>query len=95
MITVKKPLFSLGRIVATPGRIEALEKAGENAWTYLMRHCQGDYGDVDQEDWQANDEAVKDGGRILSAYTLKSGERIWIITEADRSSSCVMRPDDY
>lgn len=95
MIAVKSPLFSLGKVVATPGAIEALAEAKTSAWELLIRHVAGDFGEVDQEDWQANLDAIKDGSRILSAYTLKTGERLWAITEADRSSTCVLRPDEY
>jgi hypothetical protein len=95
MIQISKPLFPLGRVVATPGAIEALEKAKTSAWDLLRRHVVGDFGEVDQEDWQANLDAIKDDARILSAYTLATGERIWVITEADRSSSCVLTPEEY
>lgn len=54
-----------------------------------------DWGEVDQEDWKLNDEAVQENTRILSAYSLKSGVRIWIITEADRSSTCILLPSEY
>jgi hypothetical protein len=95
MIAVKRPLFRLGRVVATPGAIEALEKAKTTAWELISRHVVGDFGEVDAEDWQANLNAIKDESRILSAYTLTTGERLWVITEADRSSTCVLRPDEY
>ena len=96
MISInKKPLFPLGRIVATPGAIEALEKAHTSPWELLSRHVACDFGDVDADDWQANLDAIKDQTRILSAYTLKTGERLWAITEADRSSTCLLRPDEY
>lgn len=94
MIQISKPLFPLGRVVATPGAIEALEKAKTSAWDLLRRHVAGDFGEVDQDDWQANLEAIKDDARILSAYTVAE-ERLWVITEADRSSSCVLKPDEY
>jgi hypothetical protein len=74
--------FSLGRIVATPGALEALRDAGQEAGEFLARHVTGDWGDLDQEDCQANDAALIDGSRLLSAYVTKKGEKIWIITEA-------------
>jgi hypothetical protein len=74
--------FSLGRIVATPGALEALAAAGQSAGEFLARHVVGDWGDLDDEDRKANDAALVDGSRILSAYQTKKGERIWIITEA-------------
>jgi hypothetical protein len=95
MISVNNPLFKLGQIVATPAALEELGKAGQAPWEFLARHAQGDWGDMDAEDRRLNDEAVKAGERILSAYTLKTGVRVWIITEADRSSTCILLPDEY
>jgi hypothetical protein len=95
MIPVNKPLFHLGQTVATPAAVEALDKAGQTPWEFVARHVQGDWGEVDAEDRCLNDEAVKDGTRILSAYTLKTGVRLWIITEADRSSTCLLLPEEY
>lgn len=85
----------LGQIVTTPGALEALEKAGRTLAEFLARHRTGDWGDVDAEDWRVNNEALSGGGRLLSAYTIGEGVRIWIITEADRSSTCVLLPDEY
>ena len=90
-----EPLFELGQTVATPGALRALAKANLGAWTYLQRHLVGDWGDLDREDAAANDEAVRQGLRILSAYTLPTQQRIWIITEADRSVTTFLLPEDY
>jgi hypothetical protein len=92
--------FSLGRIVATPGALEALQDAGQNAGEFLARHVTCDWGDLDDEDRQANDDAVINGSRILSAYVTRKGEKIWIITEATnevglRYSSTILKPEDY
>lgn len=87
--------FSLGRLVATPGALEVLAANGESAAQYLSRHVAGDYGDVCEEDKRLNDEAIKEGSRILSAYSLKSGERLFVISEADRSSTCVLLSTEY
>ncbi len=95
MIPVNNPLFKLGSLVATPAALEALGKAGQAPWEFLARHAQGDWGDLDDEHRRLNDEAVKAGDRILSAYTLKTSVKLWIITEADRSSTCILLPDDY
>ena len=62
---------------------------------FLRRHVAGDWGDVSAEDWKANDEALAAGERLLSAYVVRPGERLWIITEADRSSTTVLLPDEY
>ncbi len=87
--------FELGRIVATPGAVEAFREAGEVEFKYLMRHLLGDWGEVDAHDQRANNRALKDGTRLLSAYTLPGGEKVWIITEADRSSTCILLPEEY
>ena len=95
MIATKKPMFSLGQIVATPGALAALEEANQSPSEFVIRHVRGEWGSVDEHDRQANDDALQDGSRILSAYVLTSGVKIWIITEADRSSSCCLLPEEY
>ena len=95
MIDLKKPLFDLGQVVATPGALAALEEAGQSPSEFLTRHVHGDWGMVDEHDRQANDGALQDGSRILSAYVLTTGTKIWIITEADRSSTCCLLPEEY
>lgn len=87
--------FQLGQIVATPGALAALAEAEANPLEYLQRHAAGDWGEVDAEDRKANNWSLKNGERILSAYTLPTGQRIWIITEADRSSSTILLPEEY
>ena len=65
--------FNLGRIVATPGALEAMQESGQTPDFFLDRHVSCDWGEVDSEDWQLNDQALVDGSRLLSAYrTLKS-----------------------
>ena len=101
MIAVKSPLFKPGRVLATPGALEALEQAGQSVWEFLgPRHFVGDWGIVDADDKAANDEALKVGSRLLSAYTLKTGLKIWIITEAEddngnRAATTALLPDEY
>jgi hypothetical protein len=94
MISVPDPRFRLGQAVATPGAAQALEESGESPWLFLRRHLSGDWGDLD-EDRRANEDAVKTGSRILSAYRTSKGKRLWVITEADRSSTCILLPEDY
>jgi hypothetical protein len=94
------PLFSLGRIVATPGALEALQVAGQSPGEFLARHVTGDWGDLDNEDRSLNDTAVRDGSRILSAYVTHKGERLWVITEAVnevglRYCSTILKPEEY
>lgn len=89
-----RPLFSLGRIVSTPGALAVFEENDINPFEYLGRHQCGDWGSVPPEDWKSNDEALVHGGRVLSAYMVK-GTKIWIITEWDRSVSTLLLPSEY
>lgn len=89
------PRFPLGRLLATPGAIKAMANAGDDPAALLARHRGGDWGTVDAQDAAANDRAVTAGERVLSAYTLGDGTVVWIITEADRSSTCILTPDEY
>ena len=96
MTTVAKPIdgvFALGRLLATPGVRETIP--ARDQVLALKRHAQGDWGEVCPEDWQANEEALVGGARILSAYVSSSGEKFWIITEADRSATTMLLPDEY
>jgi hypothetical protein len=100
MVAQNNPLFKLGQIVGTPSALEALDKAGQQPWQLLVRHAQGDWGDLDAEDRLLNGEAVKDGSRILSSYTLKTGVQLWVITEAkddqgNRAATTLLLPDEY
>jgi hypothetical protein len=87
--------FPLGQVVATPGALGALQESGEEATPYLRRHSGGDWGELDEHDLRENQLSLRYGFRLLSAYTLRSGVKIWIITEADRSSTCVLLPEEY
>ncbi len=91
-----KPLFPLGRIVSTPGALDALAAEGADAVALLKRHVSGDWGTLSEEDRQENELSVKEGFRILSAYVLPSiGIKLWIITEADRSATTLLLPNEY
>lgn len=83
----------LGQIVATPAALGVLTQPDIVA--ALRRHASGDWGDVDAEDRAANDDALQDGTRLLSVYQSASGTTFWVITEADRSVTTVLLPDDY
>ena len=83
----------LGQTVATPAALQALTQPEIVA--ALRRHSAGDWGDVDDEDRAANDDALRVGERILSVYRSASGVTFWVITEADRSVTTVLLPDDY
>jgi hypothetical protein len=89
-------LFPAGALVATPAALDALAKAGIDPSTLLMKHFVGNWGDVDRHDRRANEAALVDGGRLLSVYkVLPGGAAVWVITEADRSATTVLLPDDY
>lgn len=92
--------FDLGQMIATPGALEALASAGQEPLYFLERHARGDWGEVGDEDGRLNDESVRDGSRILSAYHTLHGDKLWIITEAAaddgrRASTCILLPDEY
>ena len=87
--------FALGRVVATPGVLEAFQEAGAIPNPYLIRHQSGDWGDVPPEDARENELSLQQGFRILSAYTLSTGVKFWIITEADRSATTLLLPEEY
>ena len=89
-------LFPLGSIVATPGALALLADAGVNPAELLQRHRRGDWGEVPDEDALENELSVGRGFRILSSYRVGTdGTRIWVITEADRSSTCLLLPEEY
>ena len=87
--------FLLGQIVGTPGALEAIESAGQEPDFFLSKHAQGDWGTMDKDDKQLNEDALSNGDRIHSAYRTLKNESIWIITEADRSTTTLLLPDDY
>ena len=89
-----KPLFKLGRTVATPGALAAMEQAAISPITLLSRHQRGDWGDLDNEDKQSNDQALSLGDRIFSAYQFDT-VKFWVITEYDRSATTILLPEEY
>ena len=89
-----RPLFSLGRLVSTPGALAVFEENDLNPFEYLGRHQCGDWGCMPPEDWKSNDEALVHGGRLFSAYMVK-GTKVWAITEWDRSATTLLLPSEY
>ncbi len=87
-------LFKMGQVVATPGALQFCEANNINPLLLLGRHIAGDWGDLDSADVAANVHAVQHDLRILSAYKFANG-KLWVITEADRSSTCLLLPDEY
>lgn len=92
---MKVARFPLGQIVATPGALGELERAGESPGTLLKRHVTGDWGDVDEDGRRENEQWLIRGCRLLSAYILSNGTRLWVITEADRSATTILLPSEY
>lgn len=89
-----QPKFTLGNVVATPGALRLLAKHQQLPHTFLKRHARGDWGEVGEEDSAANERALLDGSRLLSAYPL-GNRRLWLITEADRSVTTLLLPEEY
>jgi len=89
------PLFYLGQVVATPGALVALSVAGQTPLGFLARHVSGDWGEVDPIDAAGNTMALINGYRLMSDYSLSNGTKLWVITEADRSSTCLLLPEEY
>lgn len=94
--TTKSALFPLGQIVATPGALAALGEAGQSPLEFLSRHVCGDWGDLEEEDCKENELSLKKGFRLLSCYRTSSGDtKLWVITEADRSVTTILLPEEY
>jgi hypothetical protein len=100
MVDFARPRFHLGQVVATPGALEVIAQGGHSPAEFLDRHVRGDWGRLSAGDRQLNEEALKDGSRILSAYRTRTGSKIWIITEAaddrgQRAATTILLPDEY
>jgi hypothetical protein len=90
-----QPRFPLGQVVGTPGALAALHATQQRPLDFLKRHAQGDWGELDAHDVVENEFSLQHGFRLLSAYALSDGTRIWIITEADRSVTTLLLPEEY
>jgi hypothetical protein len=88
-------MLELGEIVATPGAIEQSGLAGVSLASLLNKHQSGDWGDLSEEDKNENEFSLEARCRIFSSYIIKEGVKIWIITEADRSSTTFLLPSEY
>lgn len=89
------PLFPSGRLVATPGALALLEQTNKLPVEFLSRHLRGDWGDLDEEDTTENELSLKYGLRLLSSYQVSESEKLWVITEADRSVTTLLLPEEY
>lgn len=87
--------FPLGRVVATPSALAAISAVGGTPQQFIRRHQTGDWGELCDDDRRENERSVTDNCRLLSTYTLDDGTKIWIITEADRSSTTILLPEEY
>ncbi|WP_070359446.1 hypothetical protein [Duganella sp. HH105] len=89
------PMFPLGQVLATPGALDTMSELGIAPLALIHRHVTGDWGDLGAEDQQQNFLAIRSGLRIFSSYRLTASTKIWIITEAERSSTTLLLPDEY
>jgi hypothetical protein len=89
------PLFPAGQIVATPGALALLEQTNRSPLEFVSRHLRGDWGDLCQEDKTENELSLKYGFRLLSGYRVTESEKLWVITEADRSVTTLLVPEEY
>ena len=87
--------FTLGQTYVTPGAEEALMIAGQTVIEFFRRHMSNDWGELSEEDVRENELSLKEGFRLLSAYRTAKGQKLWIITEADRSSTTILLPSEY
>ena len=97
-VQLQLPLFSTGQVVATPGALSLLSEVGVAPIDLITRHVFGDWSEMSPEDQVQNCLAVANGGRVFTSFSVGSApifEKVWVITEADRSSSCVLLPRDY
>ena len=96
MIAVaENKIVPLGHIVATQGALKALQDSSQSPIEFIARHKRGDWGEVCEEDWELNNQDLKNGNRLLSAYRTEGNVKLWIITEWDRSVTTVLLPEEY
>lgn len=97
---IDKPKFELGQVVATPGFLDAVRKAGQTVREFVDRHLHLEQGELCEDDHRANQMSLTDGSRILSAFRLRTGVKVWVLTEAvgddgKRASTCLLLPEEY
>ena len=90
-----EPLFQLGTLVATPGALALLREFALAPIDFLIRHRHGDWGNLVEHDIEANRIALRRSRRLLSSYDISADRKLWIITEADRSSTTLLLPEEY
>lgn len=91
-VTPGRSKFPLGRLFLTPG---AQQLPSAEVGEAIARHMAGDWGEVGKADWRENELSLREGFRLFSVYRTAAGEKFWVITEADRSSTTVLLPEEY
>ncbi len=95
-LAVRLPRFELGKLVATPGALLLLARHQVNPLELIGRHVTGDFGDLDAEDLRSNEQAIERGMRVFSSYMLQNcDDKVWCITEWDRSVTTLLLPEEY
>lgn len=94
-LPIRRARLPLGRLLATPAAIGAIQSAGLSIFVLVNRHACGDWGDLPESDREQNELSVVAGQRVLSCYALTGDQKVWITTEADRSVTTVLLPDEY
>ncbi len=92
---IPETLFELGQMVVTPGAIEAAQEIGRHPIQFIARHAEGKWGDLPEEDIATNERALRETGRLFSAYKFESGHKFYVITEWDRSYTTLLLPEEY
>ena len=95
MTTTITPRFPLGQLVATPGALDALTAAGQSPVEFVARHARLEQGELSNDDQRENEFSVTKRLRIFSAFKTSAGAKVWIITEADRSATTILLPEEY
>ena len=96
MIAIReKKSFPLGQVLITPPAEAVLQEAGRTFKEFLDRHATGDWGEIEADDWNGNEEALTSGRRLMSVYAVSETQKVWVITESDRSLTTILLPDDY
>ena len=89
----REPKFRLGQLCITPAASQAVPP--QEVLEAVARHASGDWGQLDPHDWQANEDALRQGGRLFSVYATRQGQKFYVITESDRRTTTLLLPDDY
>jgi hypothetical protein len=95
LTTLNRGLFPAGRVLIIPGALNAPAESGQQPGDFLVKHLQGDWGELCEADRAANQEALEQGLRLLSACRTSKGQKLWIITEADRAATTLLLPEEY